>query len=204
MSSSIGLCAALLLGLELLPVHEHLVGAAHLDLAEHVRVAVDQLLDQPLRDVVDVPPPVVGGDLRVERDLEQQVAQLVADRVGVVGVDRLEQLVGLLEQMARERLMRLLGVPRAAAGRAEARLHPDQIEEALPALAGRNRTVGDVGEALAHAEGLAEAPAGSAADGVPVAVLEMCRTGQRVLVEPTVLRIDVDDAVRDLIVQPAR
>ena len=102
----------------------------------------------------------------MERDLEQQIAELVADRVGVVGVDRLEQLVGLLEQMARERLVRLLGVPRTAARRAEARLHPDQVEEPLPALAGRDGTVGDVGEALAHAEGLAEgAPTATA---VPV------------------------------------
>ena len=35
-------------------------------------------------------------------DLEQQVAELVADRVVVAGIDRLEQLVGLLEQVPRE------------------------------------------------------------------------------------------------------
>ena len=52
--------------------------------------------------------------------------------------------MGLLEQMARERLVRLLGVPRAAAGTAQPRHDPDEIEQPLPALAGRNRTVGGV------------------------------------------------------------
>ena len=105
-----GSCAGLG-GLELLPVHEHLVGAGDLDLAEHVRMAVHELLDEALRDVVDVPPTVVGGHLRMEHDLQQHVAELVAHRVVVAGVDRLEQLVGLLEQVPREALMGLLGVP---------------------------------------------------------------------------------------------
>ena len=166
------LLSAGLLGLEPLPVHEHLVGAAHLDLAEHVRVPMDQLLDQPLRHVVHVPPAVVGRDLRVERDLEQQIAELVADRVGVIGVDRLEQLVRLLEQVARERLVRLLRVPRAAARRTQPRLHADQVEETRSALAGRDGTFGNVGEALAHAEG----PAGADGVAVSVDVLEMRMT----------------------------
>ena len=165
-----------LLGLQPLPVHEHLVGAAHLDLAEHVRVPVDQLLDQPLRHVVHVPPAVVGRDLRVERDLEQQIAELVADRVGVLGVDRLEQLVRLFEQVARERLVRLLRVPRTAARRTQPRLHADQVEETRSALAGRDGTFGNVGEALAHAEG----PAGADGVAVSVDVLEMRRKPGRV------------------------
>ena len=89
---------------------------------------------------------VVGGDLRVERHLQQQVAELVADRVVVVGVDRLEQLVRLLEEVPRERAMGLLAVPRAPVRRPQPRLHLRRGRATLPALRGRDRAVGDVGE----------------------------------------------------------
>ncbi len=133
---------------------------------------MDQLLDQPLRDVVHVPPALVCRDLGVERDLEQQIAELVTDRVGVLGVDRLEELVRLLEQMASERLVRLLRVPRTAARRAQTRLHTDQVEESGTALAGRDGAFGNVGGALAHADG----PEGADGVAVSVDVLEMRRT----------------------------
>ena len=153
MSSSTAAALAGFRGLELLPVHEHLVGAGHLDLAEDMRVAVDELLDEALRDVVDVPTAVVGGHLRVEHDLEQHVAELVAHRVVVAGVDRLEQLVRLLEQVTRERLMRLLGVPRAPAGAAQPRHHAHEVEQPLALLRARNRALGNVGEQVARARG---------------------------------------------------
>ena len=162
---------ALLLGLELLPVHEHLVGVADIDVTEDVRVTVDQLAHQAFRDVVDVPPALVRRDLRVERHLEQHIAELLADRVGVVGVDRLEQLVGLLQEVPGERRVRLLGVPRTSARRPQPRLHADQIEQSLPALARRDRPFGDVGERTVHAEGL-----GDGVVSMPVAVLEMRAT----------------------------
>ncbi len=165
MSSSMA-SLALLVGLELLPVHEHLVGVGHLHVAEHVRVPVDQLVDQALRHVVHVPPSVVGRDLGVERHLQQQVAELLADRVGVVGVDRLDQLVGLLEQVAGERLVRLLRVPGAAVGSAQPRLDADQVEQPLPTLAGRDRLAH-----VDHAEGL-----DTEAAPASVSVLEMRTT----------------------------
>ena len=66
--------------------------------------------------------------------------------------------------------MRLFGVPRAPAGSAQARLDADQIEDARSALAGRDRTFTDVGEVLAHAEGLVDGEA------LPVSVLDMRET----------------------------
>ena len=52
----------------------------------------------------------------MEDDLQDEIAELVTERVGVTGVDRFERLVGLLEQVARERSVRLLPVPRAPSG----------------------------------------------------------------------------------------
>ena len=48
---------------------------------------------------------VLGGRLRgdpgVEVDLQQQVAELLAQVVGVAGLDRFEGLVGLLDEVGR-------------------------------------------------------------------------------------------------------
>src|SRR5439155_1577651 len=60
------------------------------------------------------------GELAVHRDLEQEVAELLHHLGLLAGVDGLEQLVGLLEQVRPERLVRLLPVPRAAIRRAQA------------------------------------------------------------------------------------
>ena len=49
-----------------------------------------------------------GGDARVEDDLHQQVAELLAQVVAVAAVERLEGLVRLLEQVVAQRLVRLL------------------------------------------------------------------------------------------------
>ena len=67
---------------------------------EHVRVAVNELADEPARDTIDVEPLVVGGHLRVEHDLQQQVTQLFFE-LGpeLPPVDRVEDLVGFLEQV---------------------------------------------------------------------------------------------------------
>ena len=110
-------------------------------------------LDEALRDLVDVPSALVGGHLRMEHHLKQHVAELVAHRIVVAGVDRLEQLVRLLEQVTRERLMCLLGVPRAPARTAEPRHHAHEVEQPPALLRTRNRALGNVGEQVARARG---------------------------------------------------
>ena len=99
-----------------------------------MRVAIDELLDESLRDVVDIPPIVVGGHLRVEHDLQQHIAEFVAHRVVIVGIDRLEQLVGLLEQVPGQALMGLFGVPGTSAGPAQPRHDPHEVEQPFPLL----------------------------------------------------------------------
>ena len=91
---------------------------ARAGVAEHVRVPADQLVDQVAGDVVDVEPALggrLGGHPGVEDDLQQDVAELLAHRHRVVVDDRVVGLVRLLEQVAAQRGVRLLGVPRAAA-----------------------------------------------------------------------------------------
>src|SRR5690606_2359441 len=89
---------------------------------EDVGVPAHHLLDDAAGDVLDVER-VLGALLRqpgVEVDLEQQVAQLLAQVAGsavrlVEMLDRLDDLVALLDQVAHERAVGLLPVPRALA-----------------------------------------------------------------------------------------
>ena len=97
-----------------LPIAQHVFGVPHLAIAEHVRVARDHFRGFLLRDRSCVEAPFVGSDLRVHRDLQQHVAKLFAKLAVVAGVDRLQQLVGLFEQVRAQRFVRLLFVPRAA------------------------------------------------------------------------------------------
>ena len=112
-----------------------------------MRMTVDQLLDQALRDVVDVPATLVGRQLRVEHHLQQHVAQFVPHRVVVVGLDRLQELVGLLQKVTGQRAVGLLGIPGAAAGAAQGGHHLHEIQQPRPVLGGRHRAVHGVGEA---------------------------------------------------------
>ena len=100
-----------------------------LDVGEDVRMAADQLLDDVAGDVVDVERlvGVLSGDPRVEHHLEQQVTELLAQVVAVAGLDRLDRLVGLLDEVAHQRLVRLLAVPGALA--TQPVHHRDQVEQ---------------------------------------------------------------------------
>src|SRR5262249_16812845 len=70
--------------------------------------------------------------LRMEEYLEEQVAQLVADRGGVAGGDRVQHLTRLLDQKRAPTLRCLLAIPRTSAGGAPAAHHPDEGREVVP------------------------------------------------------------------------
>jgi len=81
--------------------------------------------------------PRFGGELRVEHDLEEQVAEFLAQfRIDAV-FDRIDDFVGLFDEVAHERGVGLLAVPRARAPQAGHDLH--QIVPVLMARAGRQR-----------------------------------------------------------------
>ena len=77
--------------------------------------------------------PLLGAQLGQQDPLEDQIADLLHERLEVARVDRLEHLVGLLEHERPQRLERLLAVPRAAVRRAQA---GDDLDEAIEGGAG--------------------------------------------------------------------
>ncbi len=76
--------------------------------------------------------PVVGLELRQEDALEEQIADLAAQRVVILAVDGVEHLVGFLEHERPQGLNRLLAIPRAAAGPAQAAHDVDEALELAP------------------------------------------------------------------------
>ena len=88
-------------------------------------------------DVGQVEDAVLGRVLGVEHDLQQQVAELLGELRRRALLERVVDLVRLLEQELAQRQVVLLAIPRAAIGRAQARHEPGQAVRA-----------GDVGERL--------------------------------------------------------
>jgi len=84
-----------------------------------VRVPADELFVQAARDLVRVEHSLLARELRVQRDLQKKIPELVAKTRRVAGVESGERLVGLLEQVRSQRRVRLLTIPGAAVGRAE-------------------------------------------------------------------------------------
>ena len=108
-------------------------------------MAADELVVDATGDVGHREPAVLLGDRGVELDLVEQVAELFDDVlvrrrvVRVEGAQRVDQLVGLLQQVAHQGLVVLLAVPRALlAQRAGELVEADQLG------ADRLAEVGDV------------------------------------------------------------
>src|SRR5206468_3901639 len=89
---------ALLITLDLLPLREE-IATDDLLTSEHVRVPANQLLVQPPRDLVRVERSLLMPELRVNRDLEQEVTELIAEARRVAGIESGERLVCLLEKV---------------------------------------------------------------------------------------------------------
>src|SRR5207245_5997091 len=84
-----------------------------------MRMPADELFVEAARDLVRVERSLLARQLRVQRDLQEKIPELVAETRRVAGVESGERLVRLLEQVRAERRMRLLTVPGAAVPRAE-------------------------------------------------------------------------------------
>ena len=96
------------------PVLEDFLAAVHLDLAENMRVTINQLLADIIAHIVEIERSVFTFDLRMEYYLEQQVAKLFAKHFGAVLVDALTYLVGFLDKIGANTLVSLNLVPGAA------------------------------------------------------------------------------------------
>src|SRR5207245_4544860 len=81
-----------------LPVAHHLFGAGYLDGPEDVRMPANKLFADALCDLTEVELTAGLGDACLHQYLQQQVAELLAQlRTGAL-IDRLENLISLLEQ----------------------------------------------------------------------------------------------------------
>ena len=84
-------------------------------------MAPDELVVDRPGDVMDVESLLLGGDLRVEDDLEEQVPQFVPEVAVLAVVQRVQHLVGLLDQVRPQGLVGLFPVPGTASLRPEFR-----------------------------------------------------------------------------------
>ena len=129
----------------------HLVRRQVACLAEHVRMAADQLGRDGLDHVAEDEGAGLLGHAGVEHDLQQQVAELVPEVLEVAALDGVGNLVGLLDRVGRDRPERLLKVPRTSAARPSEGRH--DVDQALD-LAGRDHADSEHAQAIA----LARAP----------------------------------------------
>jgi hypothetical protein len=120
--------------LQRLPVAHDLAGIGHVNVAEHMGVAVHHLGVYLPTYLLDIEPAVLARELRREDDLKQQVTELPGQRGSVTLVDRVHDLVRLFDDVGLQGFQRLFPVPRAAIGRTEALRECDQrIERVFPA-----------------------------------------------------------------------
>jgi hypothetical protein len=114
----IGFGAPLFL-LQEFPVAKDLGGGFGFDVAEDVGVAANHFVVDFADDVVDGEAAIFGGDLGVEEDLEEEVAELFGEFGVVAGVESVEDFVGFFDEVGAEGGVGLFAVPRTAAGSAE-------------------------------------------------------------------------------------
>ena len=103
-----------LLGLDLFPHALGHAGAAGLFVAEDVRMAADHLFGDRLDDIAEGEFASLFSHLRVIDDLQEQVAQFVAQIVHVAARDGVGDLVGLLDRVGSDGRKVLLDVPGTA------------------------------------------------------------------------------------------
>ncbi len=118
-AKGVGRARGLLLLLQQFPIAQYLGRVAHLPIPPDVRVAALELGLDTHDDVAQRKIPRLGGHLGLHDDVVEQVTQLLAQVGGVVGVQRCQHLVSLLQQSRAHALWRLLLIPRAATGAAQ-------------------------------------------------------------------------------------
>ncbi len=105
--------AALLLGLDLLPALLDSTRCPRLGVTEHVRMAPDELRVHLAGHRLEIAFTALLEQQREEVDLEEQVAELTAKRLGVTGQRGIGDFVRLLDRVRNDRALRLLAVPGA-------------------------------------------------------------------------------------------
>ncbi|MNE75677.1 hypothetical protein D3C80_1718590 [compost metagenome] len=79
-----------------------------------MRMTEDQLVVQSFNHIINTEGAQLLFHLRMEHDLQQQIPQLFLHVVRIILIDCFQHLVGFLDQILTQRIMRLLTVPRTA------------------------------------------------------------------------------------------
>jgi hypothetical protein len=125
-----GLISATLdLALDLLPLREDLSRRRQILVAVHVRVTADQFRGAGLGHRGQVPLPPLLEKQGEEEDLEEDIAELVDHRRGVVTIRCVGELIRLLDGVRDDRAGVLLAVPRTLAAQS-----PGDLVEMLERL----------------------------------------------------------------------
>ncbi len=111
----------LLSRLDLLPFNDDLLGSLQLAGTKNVRMTADELRVDVARDVIEGKRAFLGGNLSVENDLDQHVAQLFAHVRQIPAVDRIDEFAHFIDQAPHQRSMGLLLIPRTTVRGPQAR-----------------------------------------------------------------------------------
>jgi hypothetical protein len=114
---------------DLFPVAQNLGSVLGALVAEDVRVAANQFFVDFADDVVDGEAAFLVGDLRVEENLKEEVAEFLGEFGVVRGVEGVEDFIGFFDEIRAESRVGLLAVPRAAVGCAETGHDGDEFFE---------------------------------------------------------------------------
>ena len=101
--------------LDLVPAVADRLGIGRALVSEDVRMAADHLQRGLPDDLLQRELPGLLRHRAVHQDLDEEISELLAQARGVARVDGLGDLVALLQQVAAQRLVRLVPVPGAAA-----------------------------------------------------------------------------------------
>ena len=110
------LVALLLVALDRFPLLQDRAGVARVTFTENVRMTANEFFGHLPDDVVDVECTGLARDRGVHDDEQKKVAQFFAEIRSVVRARRTSDFVHFFDQRRQERLVRLLPVPRTAAG----------------------------------------------------------------------------------------
>ena len=131
-----------LLALDALPQVLDGLGGETARFPEHMRMAADKLLGDRLDHVAEIEGALLLRHAGVEHDLQQEVAQFVAQIVEIAAGDGVGDLVGLLDRVGRDGREILLQIPRTAGpGRAQRRHDVEKTGD----IAGRGHWAADEG-----------------------------------------------------------
>jgi hypothetical protein len=100
-----------LLSLDPLPIDQYVLRAGDLRLPKHVRVPPFQLGHNMGNDVSHLELIFFNRYLRVQQNLQQEIAQLFPQQVNILFVQGLQDFVGLLQEEWTQRAVRLFSIP---------------------------------------------------------------------------------------------